>query len=274
MHNNRIGVALLDTGVAPHLDFGSRIIGFKDILSSRINTYDNNGHGTHVAGIIGGSGVASQGRHRGVNPECNIIPIKVLDYKGNGKIDNVVKGIDYIMKNRALCNIKVVNISIGTVNHKDDKENNILLSAVEDMWDSGLVVVVAAGNNGPGNGTISIPGVNRKVITVGMLQDGDEYYSGRGPTQSCIIKPDVLAEGRDIISCSNYKNGYTKKSGTSMATPRVTGAISLLVQRHPEITNKEVKIRLRDSCDDVGLDKNRQGWGRLNISKLLAAKIY
>jgi serine protease AprX len=100
-------------------------------------------------------------------------------------------------------------------------------------------------------------------------------YSGRGPTASCICKPDLVAPGSNIVSCSSLTrkggNLYTRKSGTSMATPIVSGAIALLLEKEPELTNRDVKLRLLDSCDDCGMSKNQQGHGRLNVGKLLNA---
>lgn len=107
-------------------------------------------------------------------------------------------------------------------------ENSALVRGVEEIWDAGFVVVVAAGNMGPGYGTITTPGISRKVITVGCSDDDKEVnvmgnrmsdYSGRGPTRSCICKPDIVAPGAAITSCSNQPGGYAVKSGTSMATP-------------------------------------------------------
>ena len=163
------------------------------------------------------------------------------------------------------------------------------------VWDSGIIVVVAAGNNGPGPMSISTPGISRKVITVGSSDDNvsvevfgskSKDYSGRGPTPYCIKKPDIVAPGSNIISCNinritgrggrgqlfqtaDYPMMYTIKSGTSMATPVVSGAMALLLGAHPELTNKEVKLKLRDSAVDLGQRWEKQGWGLLNVRRLL-----
>ena len=109
-----VGVAILDTGACLHLDFGSRILAFRDYVRGWTMPYDDNGHGTHVAGIIGGNGRASRGRYCGIAPGCSLIPIKVLDEKGNGKKESVIHAMDWIEKNREKYNIRVVNIFSGS----------------------------------------------------------------------------------------------------------------------------------------------------------------
>ena len=144
---------------------------------------------------------------------------------------------------------------------------------VEELWDAGLVVVVSAGNRGPEAGTISAPGNSRKVITVGYY--GKEGNSGTGPTIHCIKKPDVITPGSHIVSCHHTnieKVPYTKKSGTSMATPVVSGGIALLLSlpKYRFYEPKEVKIRLKNSCTDLGLPHNKQGWGLFDLKRFLS----
>jgi len=292
-----VGVAIVDTGIALHRDFiegGNRVIGFVDFVNHRNEPYDDNGHGSHVAGIIGGNGFSSKGRYKGVAPECNLIGVKVLDHRGDGNISDVLAGLQWIMDNRKKYNIRIVNISVGTSAKDNLDENSLLVQGVDAVWDNGIVVVVAAGNNGPGPMSISTPGISRKVITVGSSDDNvaveifgnskSKDYSGRGPTPFCIKKPDIVAPGSNIISCnisryslrskdaSPYANSpmmYTVKSGTSMATPVVSGAIALLLSKYPELTNKEVKLKLRESAVDLGQHWEKQGWGLLNVRRLL-----
>ena len=147
-----------------------------------------------------------------------------------------------------------------------------LIKAVEQAWDQGFVVVTAAGNMGPAYGSVTAPGSSKKVITVGAsdMLDRISSVSGAGPTAECVCKPDLVAPGADVISCATKKNSYAIKSGTSMSTPRVSGAIALLLQKDPFLTNVEVKMLLRESCLDLGYPRNRQGWGKLDIQKLLA----
>lgn len=282
-----IGVAILDTGIYKHPDFGNRIIAFQDFLHHKTEPYDNNGHGTHVAGIIAGDGSMSNGECTGVAPECNLIGVKVLDQRGNGNVTDVLAGLQWVIHNKDNYNIRVVNISVGTMARSAEDEESMLVKGVNAAWDAGLVVVVAAGNNGPGPSTITVPGISRKIITVGASDDDQSVevygsqmvdYSGRGPTYSCIMKPDLVAPGSNIMSCkvmnrfNGFKNqvAYTKKSGTSMSTPIVAGSIALLLGIHPELTNLEVKMKLKESTDDLGLPVSKQGWGLLNVKKLLS----
>ncbi|MBD9076652.1 MAG: peptidase S8, partial [Clostridium sp.] len=114
--------------------------------------------------------------------------------------------------------------------------------------------------------------------TVGCSDDHKEVevmgnrmvdYSGRGPTASCICKPDIVAPGCGIVSCGNEAGAYFAKSGTSMSTPLVSGAIALLLEKYPDMTNRDVKLRLRERAIDLGLPRNQQGWGALDVQKLL-----
>lgn len=273
-----VGVAILDTGIYPHKDFENRITIFTDIINRRRLPYDDNGHGTHISGIIGGSGVASDGRYQGIAPKCNLICVKVLDQKGNGYASDVLSGLKWIERHKSEYGIRIVNISVGSFTKKGMSEDSALVRGVDAAWDAGLVVVVAAGNNGPGLHTITTPGISRKVITVGCSDDYKEVdvagsrmidYSGRGPTSACVCKPDIVAPGSSIISCANRQGSYTVKSGTSMSTPLVSGAVALLLEKYPEMTNKDVKLYLREKAVDLGLPRNQQGWGVLNIEKLV-----
>ncbi len=273
-----VGVAVLDTGIFLHEDFEDRVIVFRDMLQRRTEPYDDNGHGTHISAIIGGAGTASEGRYCGVAPGCNLISVKVLDRKGNGYASDVLAGLRWIRENKDRYGIRIVNISVGSYSKKNMNENSALVKGVNAAWDDGLVVVVAAGNQGPGRQTITTPGISRKVITVGCSDDHKEVnvmgnrmvdYSGRGPTGACICKPDVVAPGSSIISCSNEPGRYMIKSGTSMSTPLVSGAIALLLEKYPDMSNRDVKLRLRERCVDLGLPKNQQGWGGLDVQRLL-----
>lgn len=273
-----VGVAVLDTGIFPHQDFDERIIGFADFVNQRTRCYDDCGHGSHICGIIGGSGAASGGRYQGMAPGCNLVALKVLDRKGNGYVKDVLAGIAWVLERKEELGIRILNISVGAGGRKRMNENSALVRGVNQAWDAGLVVVVAAGNNGPRRMSVTTPGISRKVITVGCSDDDREVlvggkrmvdYSGRGPTMSCICKPDVVAPGCRVVSCAAQDYKYTVKSGTSMSTPIVSGAIALLLEKNPEMSNKDVKLKLMRSCRDIGLPKNQQGWGMLDVEQLL-----
>lgn len=273
-----VGVAVLDTGIYLHRDFDSRVTAFADMVGHRSGPYDDCGHGTHICGIIGGSGSVSDGRYQGMAPGCSLIVLKVLDRKGNGYAADVLEGIDWILERKDRLGIRIVNISVGSYGKRGMSESSALVKGVDRAWDAGLVVVVAAGNNGPKRMSITTPGISRKVITVGCSDDHMEVqvggsrmvdYSGRGPTAACICKPDVVAPGGRVVSCASHADKYAIKSGTSMSTPIVSGAIALLLEKYPRMTNLDVKLKLMDTCRDIGLPKNQQGWGLLDVERLL-----
>ena len=236
-----ICIAVLDTGIAEHPDLEGRIAGFRDFTEGRRECYDDSGHGTHVAGILAGDGRASAGAYAGMAPCSVLLAGKVLDREGNGDVENVISGIQWLKNVKDQFGVRIVNISVGTQPDLGDAQKQSLLEAVESLWDMGIVVVVSAGNYGPEAGSVAVPGNSRKVITVGVpdsvrpavyCRREKMNYSGRGPTKECVIKPDVFAPGTGIISCnSRYKQPgehlYSIKSGTSMAAPCCVGSGSL-----------------------------------------------
>ena len=266
-----IGVAVLDTGIFPHIDFGRRILAFCVFTEGKSGPYDDNGHGTHVSGILGGDGTASQGRYKGAAPGCGIVALKVLDRFGNGSREDVLQAFQWIEDFGKIYNIRIVNISVGTTSRSMNEQTD-LLAGVEQLWDKGFTVVAAAGNQGPGDGTVTAPGSSRKIITVGssdMLQ-GNKAVSGRGPTFECVCKPDLVAPGNRVTSCApGIPYTYRIKSGTSMSTPLVSGGIACLLEKEPQLSNVEIKMLLRESTDDMGLPRNQQGWGKFNCEKLI-----
>lgn len=260
-----ITIAYLDTGISMHHDFlnpYNRLIYFKDFVYQRSFPYDDNGHGTHVAGI------GSSGR-MGIAPASNILALKVLNRQGNGNARNIIRCFQWILRYKDTYHIRIVNISIGMESSSFQRHGAILMDWVNRLWDAGLIVCIAGGNLGPEKSSITIPGISPKIITVGSSDDEmTTNYSGRGPTIDCVIKPDITAPGTNILSCFGSSH-YIKKSGTSMATPVISGAIALYLEKNPTVTNKMVKLKLRSSCDDLGYPPNQQGWGRINLEKLL-----
>ncbi len=274
-------IAVLDTGAAPHPDFSGRLLDFRDFVKGKHTFYDDCSHGTHVCGILAGDGRLSQGRFAGIAPGAELLPVKVLDRRGNGAREDMEAGIRWVIQNRIKYGIRILNISVGTAREDADLDRHIL-KAVEDAWDSGLVVVAAGGNMGPAPMSITVPGSSRKVITVGASDDCPKTrelrgihpcYSGRGPTRECVCKPDITAPGSNITACgSRFGRGisaYQTKSGTSMATPVVSGAIALFLEKYPDMTNVEVKMRLKETAVDLGMPRNRQGWGQIHVGRLL-----
>ena len=194
----------------------------------------------------------------------------------------MLEGIRWILEHRKEYSIRIVNISVGSAGKYQGEESK-LIKAVNAMWDAGLIVCIAAGNEGSRGDSVTSPGTCRKAITVGSYDDflmidekgkRFEHYSGKGPTRECICKPEIVAPGTNIISTNAMKGKtdypYTVKSGTSMSTPIVSGAAALLLEKYPDMTNINVKLRLRETAKDCGLPQNHQGWGRLSITELLA----
>lgn len=290
-----IGVAVLDTGVYPHADLTSpvnRITAFKDFVRGRTKPYDDNGHGTHVAGAIAGSGKLSGGKYKGVAPRANIIGLKVLDKDGAGPTSNIIDALQWCIDHRKKYNIRIINISLGG-SATESYKNDPLCRAVGKAWDAGIVVCAAAGNDGPENGTINSPGIHPKIITVGAVDDRrtavvkDDVpadFSSRGPTVDNLPKPDVAAPGVDIVSLRSPRSlldrenkdfrvgrNYFRLSGTSMATPVCAGVTALILKANPALTPDQVKRLLIDNCNKQNNKPNTGGAGEINSFKAVEA---
>ena len=273
-----VTVAVLDTCMYMHKDLKQSMVYFHDCVKYNSRPYDDNSHGTHVCGIIAGSGKAGNGLYRGMAPEAGILPVKVLNQTGRGESEKIIEGIQWILDNKTRFNIKIANISVGTDSTCCSDEGSSLVQAVNSMWDAGITVIASAGNNGPGNNTITTPGISRKIITVGTndimwhmdsLGRKKGTYSGKGPTFCNISKPDIIAPGSRIVSCYYRSDSYTSKSGTSMSTPIVAGAAALVFSYNKTLTNNEFKELLCRSATDMGLDRYTQGCGMVNPAGLL-----
>ena len=290
-----VGVAVIDTGIHPHDDFTkpiNRIVGFCDFVRNRNEPYDDNGHGTHVAGIAAGNGYRSNGRYRGIAPGARLIGVKVLDAQGSGRLSTVIQGIQWCIERRAQLGIRVINLSLGAP-AVDSYRDDPLAMAVEAAWENGIVVCAAAGNEGPGARTIATPGIHPRVITVGASDDqgtarrGDDtvaLFSGRGPTIDDIQKPDLVAPGvgitapnspRSTIAVQNRRKSadYVSLSGTSMATPVCSGIVALTLEKNPGLSPDEVKRRLLDSAATLGLDRNTEGRGLVDARKAALGRV-
>lgn len=263
-----IKVGIVDTGIDPtHPDLAGRIAQMKDFTGEGAN--DNNGHGTHVAGIVGGTGASSNGKYKGVAPECIFYTAKVLRGSGSGSTSWVMAGIEWAVQQ----GVQVINLSLGSDGACDGTD---ALSVLCDAAVSnGVVVCVAAGNAGPGAKTVGSPGCAKQVITVGATNDSDQVtsFSSRGPTSDGRVKPDICFPGASIVACraagtsmgTPVNNYYTSASGTSMATPHATGASALLLQANPSLVPQQIKDILMNTAKDLGLDANTQGKGRAQV---------
>jgi len=282
-----IGVAVLDTGIYNHPDLAGRIVAFKDFIKNETSPYDDNGHGTHVAGDIASNGSQSDSRYRAPASEANIIGVKVLDKMGSGSISNVIDGVQWSIENSKKYNIRILNLSLGseaTESYQDDP----LCLALEKAWNNGLVVCAAAGNDGPDTKTINSPGIHPKIITVGAVNDRNNNmqiadFSSRGPTVDGLRKPDVLAPGVNIVSLrapgsttdnsnkhSRVDAHYTSLSGTSMATPICAGVIAQMLQVNPNLKPDQVKNILMSTARKLpNVDQNVQGEGVIDAGKAI-----
>lgn len=280
MVKENLTVAVLDSGVGRHPDLLGRVSAFRDFVDGKKNFYDDNGHGTHVCGIICGTGRASAGKYCGMAPAAGLVVGKVLDSQGEGSAEQMLEGLNWICKMKEEYHIRILNISVGSTElPMGEMKKNQLKQKLNQLWEEGITVVCAAGNQGPAPGTISALAEGTRVICVGC-HDGAYYrkypgrcdnYCSRGIPYAPLRKPDIVAPGTNIISCSNRypKQVYSAKSGTSMATPIVSGAIALALLQEPSLTNEEIKYRLTATATDLGEDWNKQGWGMLNVEAFL-----
>jgi serine protease AprX len=266
-----ISVAIIDSGIAPSEDFSGRITGFYDFTRNGIATtpYDDYGHGTHIAGLIGSSGKLSNYEFQGIAPSVNMVGLKVLDSTGAGLTSHVITAIEFVVANRTKLNVQIVNLSLGHPIYAPASDDP-LVQAVEKASAAGLIVVTSAGNFGQkqsdgtvGYAGITSPGNAPSAITAGATMTNDTVtrwddevapYSSRGPTwYDGSAKPDVVAPGHRLASdtsLSSYlykllqknhgqsKNGQPllQLSGSSMSAAVTSGVVALILQAHNQNT--------------------------------------
>ena len=289
-----VGIAIVDSGVTPwHDDLGpGRVVRFVDFVGFQTTPYDDYGHGTHVAGILVGNGYDSGGRRRGIAPGATLLVEKVLDGAGQGYISNVIAAIDYAIANKDALHLRIINLSVAAGVYESYTTDPLTLAAKRAV-EAGLVVVSSAGNLGrtadgsPQFGGIGAPGNAPWVITVGASShngtadrsdDAVAPFSSRGPSVIDFqAKPDLVAPGVGIESLAEAGSTlftakplmrlwgtvqtatepYLSLSGTSMASPVVSGAIALMLQANPELTPNMVKAILQYTAE------RRDGYGTL-----------
>jgi subtilisin family serine protease len=206
-----VGLAIIDSGIHPHEDFTSpenRIVDFVDFLNGKTEPYDDRGHGSHVTGCAAGNGSNSNGLYKGTAPEANLIGLKVLDHYGYMKESNLIKAIQWCVKNKDKHNIRVINTSLGK-KALEDYDNSPTNIAIRKAREAGILVVASAGNKGPKPNSITCPGDCWSTLSVGSMDDmntrdrSDDIMSpnsSRGPTKGGLMKPDIVAPGEGIIS--------------------------------------------------------------------------
>lgn len=272
-----IGVGVLDSGVERHEDIAEAVIAFRDFTSKgERRLCDATGHGTHVCGIIAGSGRVSHGKYRGIAPGVCLCVGKILDNRGEGDVSMLIRGMEWLLSVSGKYNIKVINISVSSLYFSKNEEKEKIFQLFKEAYNRDILVVTAAGNSGPGGSSVSKLGDSPYVICVGCHEGRESILfekkcqdcSGRGPGMFVYRKPDVVAPGTDIVSCAGMRQ-YLKKSGTSMATPIVSGLLALAFEKYPNMTAQEMKRKLIHSVDDLGENFLMQGFGMVNAKNFL-----
>ena len=273
-------IAILDTGIYNHPDLVNRIVDFKDFIENQVNPYDDNGHGTHVAGCAAASGNQANGKYKAPAPEASLIGVKVLSKTGSGSLSTVIEGIQWCIQNMERQSIRIVNLSLGSSAYQSYQDDPVCLAASR-AWEAGIVVCVAAGNSGPQARSINSPATDPRILTVGAVNDRNANnlyvaeFSSRGPTIDGLIKPDVIAPGVQITSLrspgsyidkqnkeSRVDDWHTTLSGTSMATPVCAGVIAQLLEQDPTRSPDEIKTILMETAIKLpNQTKNDQGAG-------------
>src|SRR5579875_437779 len=261
-----VNVAVVDTGIDPLPDFAGRLLSGVDLTGGGNPDNDQYGHGTFVAGLIAGDGATSGGLYKGEAPGAGLVPVKVAGASGATTMATVIEGIDWVIAHRVSENIGVMNLSLG---YEPSESTFIdpLDQAVEQAWQAGIVVVVAAGNAGPFDGTILSPGDDPLVITVGAVDDHGSpstandtmaRFSSVGPTNpDGWYKPDLVTSGTSVVSLAApgsvvaqdnpqavVGSGNFVGSGTSFSTAITSGAVALLLANHPNLQPNQVKAAL------------------------------
>jgi serine protease AprX len=280
-----VTVALVDTGVASVSDLSGAV---EHVNVSGAPSGDGYGHGTFLAGIIAGSGVSSAGLFPGVAPRADILDVQVAEADGSTSLLRVLAGLQVVAERaRRDDSLRVVNLSLSAEN-PGALGMDPLSRAVESLWNRGLVVVVSAGNDGPDEGTVSWPGTDHAVITVGALDDqGTETraddavagFSSRGTSNDPNAKPDLVAPGVKIVGLrapgsvidSLYPVGRVgaanfRGSGTSAATARTSGAVADLLSSRPDLDPDEVKLSLVTGAYAVPGGRSAAGAGGLDLA--------
>jgi serine protease AprX len=292
-----VGIAVIDSGIAPGPEFGNRISAFYDFTQGDVRLAtpsDEYGHGSHVAGLIAGANV-------GVAPGAHLVGLKVLDGHGRGSTSDVLRAIEFAIANKAMLHVSVINLSLGHPIY-ESAATDPLVQAVERAVRAGFIVVASAGNFGinkktglPGYAGIASPGNAPSALTVGATQTFDTVtrdddrvtaYSSRGPSwYDGFAKPDVVAPGDNILSVAaagsrlraaqelrGNVGEYMRLSGTSMAAGVTSGMVALLLEINPTLTPNALKAVAEYSAIPVRTDTGAradaltQGSGGINGS--------
>jgi len=295
-----VGVALLDSGVAPvdGLTASGKVIHGPDLTpesqAAESQHLDTFGHGTHMAGIIAGRDDAApavvqkgtEGHFLGMAPDAHVVSVKSADASGATDVSQVLAGIDWIVQHKddPGLNIRVLNLSFGTDGTQDYRIDP-LTYAVEVAWRHGIVVVVSAGNRGYGSAKLNNPAYDPFIIAVGASDSRDTYdvaddvlgdFSSFGDEERA---PDLVAPGKSVVSlrapdstadlehpAARVGTRQMRGSGTSQAAAVVSGAVALIVEQRPAITPDQVKALLRQTARNLpDADPRGQGAGLIDL---------
>jgi subtilisin family serine protease len=273
-----VHVAVLDTGYDPtHPDLIGQVSQERNFTPDADppgeTAVDRNGHGTHVAATIAGTGAAEDGRYRGVAPGADLWIGKVLDDNGSAPSDQIIAGMQWAADSGA----NIISMSLGT-EFPSDGTDPLSIAADELSKSTKALFVVAAGNLGPDEQRITAPGAAERALTVGAVDAKDQAasFSSRGPGFGDLaVKPEIVAPGVDVVSAraAGTSEGnlldefYTSLSGTSMATPHVAGSAALLAQEHPDWTGAQLKAHLVATSKTLpGEPVTFQGAGRVDAA--------
>lgn len=275
-----VTVAIVDTGVNTSGDLAGQVVHAEDFTAEQSNA-DSYGHGTFVAGLIDGTGAGSDGAVKGVAPGAKIVSVKIAGADGTTDVVKVLAALEWIVDYKSVYGIRVVNLSLG-FDAAQSYYVDPLDFAVERVWSDGIVVVAAAGNGNNVPGSITSPGNDPRVITVGSSNDRTTValtddklasFSSIGPTADGFSKPDVLAPGRSVVSsrspgstidttypASAIGDDYAKGSGTSFSSAIVAGVAAMVLQRSPLLTPDQVKNRIVTTTRTIGGTNNQSWW--------------
>jgi serine protease AprX len=282
-----VGVALVDTGVAPVPDLLDRVVAVADLTPEHAMA-DGYGHGTFMAGLIAGNGTASEGAYTGVAPLAHLVSIKVALSDGSTTLGTVLEALQLVDRSREKFNIRVMLLALSS-DSDASPDTDPLTHALRKLWDHGVFVVVPAGNDGPDAGSVDLPGNDPVLMTAGAIDDmgtrsvSDDQvpsWTSRGPSRFGDAKPDVAAPGVHLVSLRapgsviDHENPsarvgemYFRGSGTSMSAAVTAGVGALVLAAHPDMSPDEVKAALVDGATPLdGADASAVGAGVVNAS--------
>ncbi len=272
-----VRVGIIDTGIdGNHPDLTGRVLNYRDWIDPKIKIpRDDHGHGTHVAGTIGGG--STSGLSIGVAPKVGFVIAKAFNKSGDSKDTDLLAALQWMTDPdgqpatddapKVINNSWNVDGDIGTL----DPSQDAFCNAIDGLAKLGITAVFAAGNDGSSRNTIKVPGACPGALTVAATDSGDQIvsFSSRGLAiwkTGSVAKPDVAAPGKDIES-ADPGGSYRTRSGTSMASPHVAGAVAILLQAKPGLNPDQVKTALMSTAEDIeskGFDVEA-GSGRINL---------